>query len=249
MGQESTPSFRRLIIRWFRRHGRALPWRDTRDPYRILVSEFMLQQTQVSRVEGYYTQFLQQYPTIRDLAAATSRQVRESWDGLGYYRRATNLHRLAGDVVAEHNGVVPEDVDVLRRLPGVGPYTAGAVATFAYEQAEPAIDTNVNRVLRRAFYPRATSSARDQRKLRALAKGLLPRSGPAAWALNQGLMELGALVCTARVARCGECPVRRVCKTGRRKQATGTSQQATGRHRAGGQSRAPGSGAAQSPVT
>ena len=207
--------FRRLVVTWFRKHGRDLPWRQTRDPYRVLVSEFMLQQTQVSRVEGFYHRFLAEYPDLGALAAATPTMVRESWEGLGYYRRATNLHRLAQTVVADLSGAIPTDVEALRALPGVGRYTAGAVASFAFEQAEPAVDTNVARVLKRAFYPRARATAKDQHKLWATAAALVPRPGPTAWAFNQGLMELGALVCTAREARCPICPVRQLCLTGR----------------------------------
>ncbi|MEZ4587621.1 MAG: hypothetical protein R2909_14605 [Gemmatimonadales bacterium] len=208
--------FRLLVVTWFRRHGRPLPWRATRDPYRILVSEFMLQQTQVSRVEGYYDAFLSRYPTIQDLAAARPRAVRESWEGLGYYRRAENLHRLARAVVREQAGELPRDRDGLRALPGVGEYTAGAVMAFAHEVAEPAIDTNVSRVLRRAFHPRTGADAAGRRRLHATAKALLGRDGPRAWAMSQGIMELGALVCTARAARCEICPARPACATGRR---------------------------------
>jgi A/G-specific adenine glycosylase len=204
--------FRRGLLRWFRRHGRDLPWRRTRDPYHIVVSEFMLQQTQVIRVEQYYQRFLTQYPTIRDLAVAAPAQVRESWQGLGYYRRATNLHRLAVSVVEERNGVMPESVEELARLPGVGRYTAGAVASFAFEQSEPAVDTNVARVIRRAFLsPRARVT---EKKMWALARTLVPKRGAAAWSFNQAIMELGALICTARVARCNECPVSSACRTG-----------------------------------
>jgi A/G-specific adenine glycosylase len=209
-------AFRRGLLRWFRRHGRDLPWRRTRDPYHIVVSEFMLQQTQVSRVEGYFHRFLEQYPTVEALAAASPLAVRESWDGLGYYRRATNLHRLAQAVVAEHGGVVPSDPVALRQLPGVGRYTAGAVASFAYERRTPAVDTNVARVLRRAFHPRLEVRG-GERRLWETAERLLPRRGPAAWSFNQAIMELGALVCTARVARCHTCPVRQACATGRRR--------------------------------
>jgi A/G-specific adenine glycosylase len=205
--------FRGRLLRWFRRHGRDLPWRRTRDPYRILVSEVMLQQTQVARVEEYYRRFLERFPSLADLAAAPPAQVRESWDGLGYYRRAANLHQLAQVVTSEHGGVIPDDPARLVLLPGVGRYTAGAVASFAYEKATPAVDTNVARVLRRAFHPRATGSA-GERKLWATATRLMPRRGAAAWTFNQGIMELGALVCTARVARCGVCPVRPACATG-----------------------------------
>jgi len=215
--------FRHLVVTWFRRHGRPLPWRTTRDPYRILVSEFMLQQTQVARVEGYYTSFLERYPTIRDLAAAGPGAVRESWDGLGYYRRAENLHRLARTVVRDRDGELPRDRDGLRALPGVGEYTAGAVLAFAHEVAEPAIDTNVSRVLRRAFHPRTGSDAAARRRLHDTAKALLGRSGPRAWAMSQGVMELGALVCTARTARCEICPARPACATGRRRRLKAAS--------------------------
>src|SRR5574341_380447 len=127
-------SFKRLLLRWFRHAGRDLPWRSTRDPYHILVSEFMLQQTQVSRVREYYPRFLQRYPTLHDLANARPLQVREVWDGLGYYRRVENLYRLAQVVVKDHQAKVPDQPEVLRTLPGVGPYTANAVATFAYQK-------------------------------------------------------------------------------------------------------------------
>jgi A/G-specific adenine glycosylase len=208
-------AFRRRLMAWFRRQGRDLPWRRTRDPYAVLVSEFMLQQTQVARVEEYYPRFLARYPTIHALAAAHPDQVREVWQGLGYYRRAVNLHRLAQVVVTERSGRLPEGIAELEALPGVGRYTAGAVATFAFEQATPAVDTNVSRVLRRAFHPRAKGTAGDK-KLWATGHRLQPRAGQAAWTFNQAIMELGALVCTARVARCGECPVRAVCSTGKR---------------------------------
>jgi A/G-specific adenine glycosylase len=208
------PDFRRRLLRWFRRHGRDLPWRRTRDPYHVIVAEFMLQQTQVIRVEAYYQRFLDRYPSIQSLAAAPPAMVRESWEGLGYYRRAANLHRLAREVVRDRAGVIPGDPLELRRLPGVGRYTAGAVASFAFERPAAAVDTNVARVLRRAFYPRAPLGAMSAR-LWDTAERIMPR-GKSAWAFNQGIMELGALLCTARVARCGECPVRPACATGRK---------------------------------
>jgi A/G-specific adenine glycosylase len=205
--------FRRRLLRWFRRHGRDLPWRRTRDPYHIVVSEFMLQQTQVSRVAAYYHRFLTRYPSIEALAAAPAAAVRESWDGLGYYRRAANLHRLAQVVVEEHGGVVPADPAALVRLPGVGRYTAGAVACFAYERATPAVDTNVARVIRRAFHPKLQGTALV-RRIWETAEALVPRQRRTAWQFNQGIMELGALVCIARRPRCEECPVRSCCRTG-----------------------------------
>lgn len=217
MAPKSTPyvrrhavDFRRRLLRWFRRHGRDLPWRRTRDPYRVLVSEFMLQQTPVARVEQYYPAFLSTFPSIHALADATPAQVRERWEGLGYYRRAANLHRLARVVVEEWEGVVPDQVDALARLPGVGRYTAGAVASFAFEQAQPAVDTNVARVIRRVFHPRRNTSAR---RVWATAAHILPQRRSNAWAFNQAIMELGAVVCTARVAKCGLCPVTTVCRS------------------------------------
>jgi A/G-specific adenine glycosylase len=210
--------FRRRLLRWFRRHGRDLPWRRTRDPYHVIVSEFMLQQTQVSRVEPYYRRFLESYPSIEVLAGATGTMVRESWAGLGYYRRAENLHQLARRVMEEHGGAIPSDPEDLRKLPGVGRYTAGAVASFAFERSAPAVDTNVARVIRRAFHPRCSTKALGSR-IWQTAKLIVPKHGKRAWAFNQGIMELGALICTARVAKCGECPVRSACATGRRTKA------------------------------
>ena len=207
-------AFRRGLLRWYRRHGRDLPWRRTRDPYHIVVSEFMLQQTQVSRVEAYYHRFLERYPTIHSLAAAPPSAVRESWEGLGYYRRAVNLHRLAQAVVDRHDGVLPSDPVILERLPGVGRYTAGAVACFAYERVAATVDTNVARVIRRVFHPRLGVGPMS-RQVWATALEILPRQGKRAWAVNQAIMELGALICTARVARCGQCPVRSECLTAR----------------------------------
>ncbi len=209
---ERARRFSRALRSWFATNGRALPWRETRDPYRVLVSEAMLQQTQVARVIGYYERFLDRFPTIHHLADASPRRVRESWEGLGYYARARNLHALARAVA--DNGGLPADPLQLRRLPGVGPYTAGAVASFAFERRAALVDTNVARVLRRAFAPRADiRTSGGQRRLWAIAERILPRTGRATWTHNQALMELGALVCTARVARCGECPVRRHCAT------------------------------------
>lgn len=204
------PQFSRALRDWFRRNGRALPWRATRDPYRVLVSEAMLQQTQVSRVLDYYERFLERFPTLDALAKASPGRVRESWEGLGYYARARNLHAVSRQV-----DELPRDTEALRALPGIGRYTAGAVASFAYEQREALIDTNVARVLKRVFAPRAdVRTSHGRKKLWAIAEAILPRSGKATWSHNQALMELGALVCTARVARCGQCPVRKHCRTG-----------------------------------
>jgi len=212
-------AFRRRLAAWFRRHSRDLPWRHTRDPYRVLVSELMLQQTQVSRVVDYYARFLERFPNLHSLADAPPRQVREAWEGLGYYARARNLHALAQQVVTECEGVIPPTVEELRALPGIGAYTAGAVSSFAYERRAALVDTNVARVLQRYFAPRTPlKTGPGQKKLWAIAAAILPRTGKAAWTHNQALMELGALICTARVARCDQCPVRRGCKTGARVQ-------------------------------
>jgi A/G-specific adenine glycosylase len=181
----------------------------------------------VSRVESFYGRFLAEFPTLPDLARARPLRVREQWQGLGYYRRAANLHRLAREVVKSHQGRIPESLEALRRLPGVGPYTAGAVASFAFEQAVPAVDTNVARVIRRAFHPAARTGARAQRKLWETAATLMPGPGNGAWTFNQAIMELGALICTARVARCEVCPVRAACKTGKR--TTGALPRPSGR--------------------
>lgn len=209
-------AFKRRLLKWFRSVGRDLPWRRTRDPYRIVVSEFMLQQTQVTRVRDFYRQFLTRFPTIRALADAAPAEVREAWDGLGYYRRADNLRRLARIVVERYDGAIPRDLDSLESLPGVGRYTAGAVASFAYEQRVAAVDTNVARVLGRVF-PRAArlrGSGSSERQRWRLAQRLLPHGRRRAWEFNQALMDLGALHCTARRPKCRGCPVRPACRTG-----------------------------------
>lgn len=173
----------------------------------------MLQQTQVLRVIGYYARFLERFPTMEALARARPSRVRESWEGLGYYARARNLHALSRSVSA-----LPSDPGELRALPGIGPYTAGAVASFAFEKRAPLVDTNVARVLRRVFAPRADfKTTRGRKKLWAIAESLLPSSGKSTWTHNQALMELGALVCTSRVAKCDICPVSRMCRSSRKK--------------------------------
>jgi len=230
--------FGRRLRAWYRRNARDLPWRRTRDPYHILVSELMLQQTQVSRVLEFWRRFLERFPTLHDLAAARESQVLEAWAGLGYYARARNLHKLSRAVVREgprawgdappeaadagHRvradaataALLPAEPESLRRLPGIGAYTAGAVATFAFERRAALVDTNVARVLTRVFAPRLhPQRPRDQKHIWAIAEATLPRTGTATWTHNQALMELGALVCTARVKRCGGCPVRTVCRS------------------------------------
>ncbi len=207
--------FSRRLRRWFRRNSRDLPWRRTRDPYRVLVSELMLQQTQVSRVVEFYGKFLKRFPTIHRLAAAAPRRVMESWEGLGYYARARNLHKLARQVTADGgNGALSAVPGELQKLPGIGAYTAGAVASFAHEKRAALVDTNVARVLSRVFAPKLNPKRpADLKKLWVVAAAVLPRTGAATWTHNQAVMELGALVCTARVMRCAACPLTTVCLT------------------------------------
>jgi A/G-specific adenine glycosylase len=209
--------FGRRLRAWYRRNARDLPWRNTRDAYRILVSELMLQQTQVSRVITYYDEFLARFPTLAHVARAKPSRVTDAWDGLGYYARARNLHKLAKTVTengrAPHR-TLPADPAQLRALPGIGAYTAGAVSSFAYERRAALVDTNVARVLARVFAPGTpVKTTRGQRTLWQIAEIILPRTGRATWTHNQALMELGAVVCTARVAHCGRCPVRSLCKS------------------------------------
>lgn len=212
---ERLRDFGRRLRRWYRKHSRDLPWRRTRDPYHVLVSELMLQQTQVSRVIPKYHEFLTAFPTLGDVAAAPEARVAEAWSGLGYYARARNLHRLARHVTRDDGpGTLPAEPAALRELPGVGAYTAGAVASFAYERRAPLVDTNVARVLRRVFAPDLLPKSTAEAKVAwALAESTLPRSGRHAWTHNQALMELGALVCTARLRHCQGCPVTLVCAT------------------------------------
>jgi A/G-specific adenine glycosylase len=219
-------TFSRKLRAWYTRNARDLPWRRTRDAYQVLVSELMLQQTQVSRVVDYYGEFLDRFPTLAHVARAKPAAVMEAWEGLGYYARARNLHRLATTVTdggTRADGALPAEPDALRALPGIGAYTAGAVASFAYERRAALVDTNVARVLKRAFAPRAdVKTTKGNRAVWEIAEALLPKTGRATWTHNQALMELGALVCTARVANCEKCPVRSVCKTGS-KHRTGVS--------------------------
>ena len=182
------------------------------------MSELMLQQTQVSRVVPRYGEFLVQFPTLHHIARARPSRVTEAWSGLGYYARARNLHALAREVTdsgRNAHAALPPDAESLRALPGIGAYTAGAVSSFAYERRAELVDTNVARVLKRVFAPEADlKTTRGQKRVWAIARAILPRTGRATWTHNQALMELGALVCTARVARCSLCPVRTDCRTG-----------------------------------
>ena len=210
--------FRRRLLAWFRRSARDLPWRRTRDAYQVVVSEFMLQQTQVRRVLEYYPRFLARFPSVAALARARPKAVREAWEGLGYYARARNLHALA-KVVSGAGGQVPNDPIELRKLPGVGRYTAGAVACFAYEKPVATVDTNIARVIRRVFIGERGGARALLPRIWRMAEELVPRNGKTAWKFNQAIMELGATVCVARKPKCPQCPVRAQCRTGTARRA------------------------------
>jgi len=193
---------RRALLSWYRTNARDLPWRGTRDPYAILVSEVLLQQTRVEQALGYYARFLEAFPNLGSLARASEEEVLQVWAGAGYYRRARNLHRLANQVI-EHG--LPQNARELERLPGVGPYTAAAVASIAFGEPVATVDGNVRRVLSRLF-----ARERSQpRWLRETAQALLDPDAPGAW--NQAVMELGATVCTPKSPRCSACPAAHVC--------------------------------------
>jgi A/G-specific adenine glycosylase len=195
------------LLAWYARSGRQLPWRRTRDPYRVLVSEVMLQQTQVSRVVPKYREWLRRYPSLEALAAASTPEVREAWYPLGYNIRPLRLRAIARTVVRRHGGRLPETREGLLALKGVGAYTAGAVLSFAFGRDAAILDTNVRRVLRRVWMGER-SRVRD-RALWELAARLLPPGR--AYDFNQALMDLGATICTARSPRCGTCPLAGVC--------------------------------------
>lgn len=199
------------LLEWFRANGRNLPWRHTRDPYQVLVSEIMLQQTQVDRVKPKYAAFLQQFPTLEALADAAPGDVIRAWAGLGYNRRALNLQRTAQAVRDEHGGRFPQTPDELQALPGIGPYTAGAVACFAFERDVAFMDTNIRRVVRRVFVgPDDAEPQPTEKHLLALAAAAVPPGE--GWTWNQAIMELGALICTATKPRCPVCPLRTHCR-------------------------------------
>src|SRR3990172_6150877 len=201
---------RRNAVAWYARHARDLPWRRTTDPYRIWISEIMLQQTTVKAVVGYYERFLREFPTVEALAAAPEESVLRQWEGLGYYTRARNLHRAAGVVVRELSGRFPQEVDELLRLPGIGRYTAGAVASFAFDRPAPIVEANTQRLYSRLLgYAGDLRSSTGQRVLWQFAERLVPHKSPGRF--NQALMELGATVCAPVDPQCDRCPMRRDC--------------------------------------
>jgi A/G-specific adenine glycosylase len=196
------PELRRAVLAWAARLDRPLPWRGERDPYRVLVSEVMLQQTQALRVVPHYQRFLARFPTVHALAAADAADVLRAWENLGYNRRALNLWRTARTIA--ELGAFPRTVEELQALPGIGPYTARAVASFAFDADVAAADVNVRRVVARLHGVAVSAS-----EVQAMADALVPHGKVAVW--NQAMIDLGAEVCRARDPRCGECPVRRTC--------------------------------------
>ncbi len=214
MPERELAGLRRRLVLWYEKHQRPLPWRRTRDPYRIWVSEVMLQQTQVVTVIPYYERFIARFANIGRLARAEPQEVLKSWEGLGYYARARNFHRAAKLVAERHGGEVPEDREEFRRLPGVGDYIAAAVLSIAFDQPFAVVDGNVKRVLARLFAMQApVNAAGSERVFRPAAETLLDRQRPGTF--NQAVMELGALVCTPRRPDCGKCPLARRCRAHR----------------------------------
>lgn len=209
----SASSLSRDLVSWFHQVGRDYPWRQTRDPYAILVSEIMLQQTQITTVldRGYYLRWLERFPDIASLAKASESEVLKAWEGLGYYRRARNLQKLACTILAEHSGIFPTDPVAIRALPGIGPYTAGAISSFAFGLHEPIVDGNVARVLARLDNDATPiDSTAGSKRLWERATELV-RSTDDPRALNSALMELGQTLCKPSQALCPECPVKKHC--------------------------------------
>jgi len=202
--------FQHRLLKWYRQHGRDLPWRRTSDPYKILVSEVMLQQTQVERVIPKYHEFLERYPTFQDLADAPAEEVRATWYPLGYNIRPFRLHSIARETVARYGGVLPKDHEDLLSFKGIGRYTAGAIRSFAFREDAPILDTNVMRLLHRVFI--GTGDPKLQKPdLWTMAEALIPRGK--GYDFNQALMDFGAIVCTARDPYCLLCPMKDLCKS------------------------------------
>jgi len=205
-----TAVFRRKLLGWYRAHRRDLPWRASRDPYRIWISEVMLQQTTVAAVIPYFLRWMERFPDIEKLSRASLQEVLTAWQGLGYYQRARNLHRAARIIVSEHKGCIPDDYDDLRSLPGFGPYTTAAVLSIAYDLPFLAMDANLRRVGMRLVGLRGESAPRHDRTLSAYLEPYLPSRNPGTF--NQALMELGAQVCRARNPACLICPLIELCR-------------------------------------
>jgi A/G-specific adenine glycosylase len=205
------PQFQKRLLTWFRAHQRDLPWRSSRDPYRIWVAEIMLQQTRIAAVMPYYERFLDHFSTVESLADAPQQEVLKLWSGLGYYSRARNLHAAAKEIVAEHNGKFPRTLEAALELPGIGVYTAAAVLSIAYDVPLAVLDGNVARVLARIHAMRGDLRVpRTWRALTETAEQLLARKAASDW--NQALMELGEVICTPKSPRCLVCPVVQSCR-------------------------------------
>lgn len=201
---------RTRLLAWFAQHRRALPWRSRRTPYRVWIAELMLQQTRVEQAEPYFRRFMKAFPSLRALASASRQDVLKQWEGLGYYARARRLHETARALVEHHGGHFPRTYDGLLKLPGIGPYTASAVGSLAFDLDVAVVDGNVVRVLSRLFgYRKDVASAAGKKRLQAWADDLLPKGRAASF--NEAMMELGALVCTPRAPACGTCPLQTVC--------------------------------------
>jgi len=203
--------FRQRLLGWYKRHGRNLPWRRTKDPYRILVSEIMLQQTQVDRVLPKYNEWIKKFPTLQSLAKTTEGKAARAWYPLGYNARPRRLHAIAREVVAVYNGKLPSDESTLRSFKGLGEYTVGAIRSFAFGQRAPIVDTNVARVLFRIFINKGDPKSHEiKRKLWTLSAALLPRRN--VFDFNQALMDFGALLCSPRQPKCQICTMKKICK-------------------------------------
>lgn len=212
MTRKEIPALRAALLSWYARHHRKLPWRETRDPYRIWVSEVMLQQTQVKTVIPYYERFLDRFPDPSALAAADLQSVLKEWEGLGYYARARNFHRAMGVLMARHGGRVPRDHDAFLALPGVGPYIAAAVSSIAFDLPFAVVDGNVKRVLARLLMMAdPVNDGRGHAAFQAAADRLLDVAAPGRF--NQAMMEMGAVICTPRSPDCAECPVNGFCRS------------------------------------
>lgn len=202
--------FRKKLLSWYTQHKRDLPWRKSKNPYRVWISEVMLQQTQVETVKPYFQRFVKAFPTVKKLAAADEQEVLRLWEGLGYYRRARQLHTAAQQLVSEHSSKFPEDVETLQSLPGIGRYTAGAIASIAFDRRAPILEANTIRLFARLIaYSEDPTKAAGQRLLWKAAEDVLPRKEVAQF--NQALMELGSLVCTPNNPDCENCPVASLC--------------------------------------
>ncbi len=205
-----TRAVTRRLLAWYDKNRRDLPWRKTRDPYAIWVAEIMLQQTQVDTVIPYFNRFLKRFPTLRSLARASRDDVLKSWENLGYYARARNLHEAAGQVLADHGGELPSTPGGLLSLPGIGEYTAGAILSIAFEKPVPAVDGNVRRVLSRLLALRKPlREPAVQKKIEKAVQAMMPQDRPGHF--NQAMMDLGATVCLPRNPVCEKCPVAKVC--------------------------------------